>query len=407
MSVRRSSEQCPGRLFIMNPQRFVNGRANGLRLLRYVGVAFTGLALLLLSGNSYGAEVVPYCEARKYRPCPSFRASVTIGHQVEIIDNAFSGYTRSKGSWTIDLQYRPAESCAIVKILLDTGPVDFPRSYERTFTGGGGQFIDGGSFIHRTDDPDSALNILTSSCFMPADTSASANDQASHSGDQGQATKLDDLLERLAVRERGSANPLDEQLERLASEEQQLQQAARARQAALEAEQEQERLRLAKEQEFMEQAYQEFLDALERRKERERQLEQQRVERERQRRQENDQAATADLMTGLALGLLGGVLGMLAEEGGGSINPGALAVLPTGGGTGCEMIGQRLARELQTLNQLHGNSMCGMGRGMAQALTRARNDLAARNCASGQELADMDRSIREAQATARASCGNN
>lgn len=404
MSVRRSRHQRPSKLFIMNAHRFVDACRNGFRTLRNAGFACAGLVVLLLSGNSHGAEVIPYCEAKSYKSCPSFHASVTIGHRVEIIDNALAGFTRSDGSWTIEMRYQPAESCAIVKILLDTGPIDFPRPYERTFTGGGGQVSDNGSFMHRTDDPDGSLKILSSSCFMPADVSVPEDDQASYSGGEGEPTELDDLLERLALEEQGGASQLDEQLERLASEEQRFQKAARqrARQAALQAEQQKGARERALERRphqktEMETALDDLMMAYRAALER----------RARKEREQREQAATDTLMTGLTLGLIGGVLGALAGEGGGSFDPGALAMLSGSRGSGCDMIGQRLARELETVNRLHANSTCGMGRGTAQTLTRARNNLAARNCASGQELAQMDRSIREARATARASCGGN
>ena len=45
------------------------------------------------------------------------------------------------------------------------------------------------------------------------------------------------------------------------------------------------------------------------------------------------------MMTGLTLGLIGGVLDMVAKEGGGSFNPGALAGLQRTDGTGCGQIG--------------------------------------------------------------------
>ena len=406
MIVRRTSERWPGRLFDVNAHQFLNAFGNGLCMPRNFRGALAGLVVLLLSGNAHGAEVIPYCEAKSYKSCPSFRATVAIGHRVEIIDNALAGFTRSDGSWTISMRYQPAESCAVVKILLDTGPIDFPRSYERTLTGGGGQVSDSGSFMHRTDNPDGSLEILSSSCFMPADVSVPEDDQASHTWGEGEPTELDDLLERLALGEQGGASQLDEQLERLASEEQRHQRSARerARQAALalEAEQQQRAREQAREeragqktelQVALDDLMAEYRAALERRARKER--------------EEREQATADTLMTGLTLGLIGGVLGALAGEGGGSFYPGALAMLSGSRGSGCDMIGQRLARELETVNRLHGGSMCGMGRGTAQALARARSDLAARNCASDQELAQMDRSIREARATARGSCGGN
>ncbi|MYH56482.1 MAG: hypothetical protein F4145_00365 [Boseongicola sp. SB0675_bin_26] len=69
--------------------------------------------------------------------------------------------------------------------------------------------------------------------------------------------------------------------------------------------------------------------------------------------------------------------------------------------SGCERIGERLARDLEMLAD---SSMCSMHRGYANAMRRARDSLAATGCGSRQELADMDRAIRQAEASARAAC---
>ena len=74
------------------------------------------------------------------------------------------------------------------------------------------------------------------------------------------------------------------------------------------------------------------------------------------------------------------------------------------GNAHCEQIGERLARDLEKVKNNPNNGMCQIGRGMAQALIRARKELVASNCASSRELENWDRSIREAQATAKASC---
>ena len=70
--------------------------------------------------------------------------------------------------------------------------------------------------------------------------------------------------------------------------------------------------------------------------------------------------------------------------------------------SGCERIGERLARDLEML--AGSDSMCTIHRGTANALGRARNSLASTGCASRSELADMDRAIRQAEAGARAAC---
>ena len=388
--------RCPNRFPGMSPDIVVPAPRTGFRPAGHVAFVLFGILVLLPSEHSHGAEVVPYCEAERYKPCPSFLTSVSIGDRVEIIDNALAGMTRSKGRWTIDVRYQPAGSCAIVKMLLNIGPIDPYRSYERVFIDGGGQVSDGGYFMHKTGSPETSLTVDSSSCYIPAEEPTPGGGRPSQAEAGGEPNQLDDLLERLARGNRGAARDLDEQFASLAAEERRSQEAARERErqrrlAEQQRQRERERERLARQQ----------------RQELNRLLAQRRLEAERRRRARNEQAATDAMMTGLALGLMSGALDMLGNSGGGSLNPGALATLQGSSGGGCERIGERLARDLERVNDLHGNSMCGMGRGMAGALTRARNDLAAAGCAGPQELADMDRSIREAQATARSSCAGN
>lgn len=394
----------PGELSVLHFDRPASACGDGLHTVLRAAYPIPGLLVFLLSGNPYAAEVIPYCEAETYKPCPTFLTSVAVGDHEAIIDNAIAGFTLSEASWTINVRYQPAESCAIVKLMLNVGPIDFPLVYERTLDGGSGQFAGSGRVTHRTGDLEGSLKLDSSSCFMPAEASVVEGTRPSSPEGAGETNELDDLLDRLARGEQLAPPDLDEELERLASEERRHRQAARerARQAALAAEQERQR-RLAeerrqREQELASQQRQRELDML---------LEQQRQDRERRQREQNEQAEFDAMMTGLALGVIGGALDMLANEGGSSFGPGAILATPGVAGAGCERIGERLAAELDTVNAVHGDSICGIGRGMAQALTRARNDLAAMNCASSAELADMDRSIREAQATAQASCGGN
>ena len=391
----------PGELSVVRAGRPVSACLDGLRMMLGAVCPIPGLLVFLLAGNSYAAEVVPHCEAATYKSCPTFITSVEVGDHEEIIDNAVAGFTLSEASWTIAVRYQPAESCAIVKLMLNVGPIDFPLVYERTLDGGSGRFAGSGRVTHRTGDLEGSLRLASSSCFVPAEAPGQAGTRPTAPDGAGAPNELDDLLDRLARGEPLAPPDLDDELERLASEERRHRQAARerARQAALEAERERQR-RLAeqrrqREQELASRQRQQELDLL---------LERQRLDRERRQR---EQAAADAMMTGLTLGVIGGVMGMLADDGGTSFNPGAILASPGGVGAGCDRIGERLAAELETVNAVHGNSMCGIGRGMAQALSRARNELAAMNCASRQELADLDRSIREAQATAQASCGGN
>ena len=312
MSMRHTRENCPDRLSGATAGQIVRACRARLRAVLNVAPLPVGLVAIVFSGSLYGAEVVPDCEARKYKACPSFLTSVTIGDHEEIIDNALAGFTRSEGSWTIDVRYEPAGSCAIVKMLLNKGPIDSLRSYQRTFTGGGGQVRDSGRFMHKTGHPESSLKVVHSSCYVPAEAPLREAGQPSDSGASGQPDELDDVLERLA---RGD---LDSQLERLASEEQRIKQAARERRRL---EQERERQQRLAEQQRERERQRELIARQQRQRELDRLIARQRMELERQRREENEQAATDAMMTGLSLGLIGGVLGILADEAGDDYQP--------------------------------------------------------------------------------------
>ena len=250
-----------------------------------------------------GAEVVPYCDAERYTPCSSFSTSVTIGDHRELIDNALAGFTRSEGSWTIDVQYKPAESCAIVKVLLDTGPIDIPRSYHLAFARAGGQIGDSGRFTHKMNNPGSSLKVMSSSCFMPGEVPIPKGVRPTDSSGTAQPNDLDDLLDRLARTEQLATPSLDEQLKELATQERHKQQAARkqSRRAALDPEARPEQPWGSANQR---ESLQEALSLLRRR-----------AEQERLRREAREQAATDAMMTGLTLGILGGVFEVLGDDG--------------------------------------------------------------------------------------------
>ena len=343
--------------------------------------------------------------------------SVEIGEREPIIDNHLAGFTRSRGAWKISVRYHPETVCAKVNILLDMGPLDVPRQYRKVFRDGDGVISDSGTFMHRIDEVETALRIPSSSCHVP-DPEASKEGAEAEGGaktdEERERLALAEERERLALEREREELKLEKERERLAVERERLALAreldAAERRRRLEQERERRR-RLAERQEQEERKRQELArqqqrsasaelrDTIARLRERG-----ERAERERERRRADEQAATDAMLTGLTVGLISGVLEMAGEGSGGSFNPGALAALRSGGGTDCNRIGQRLARELESVRSVHGNSMCGMGRGMARALSRARNELSAMNCASGQELAEMDRSIRQAKASAQASC---
>ena len=361
-----------------------------------IPTCFLILFLMFHAGTSYAAQVVHECSAKRFVKCPSFIVSRTIGQHTPIMDNHIAGFTRSKGRWTITVGYGPPEKCAKVSFFLDMGPLDFDRQYKRVFINGGGSISDTGSFMHKIDSLESALKIHSSSCRVPApephpegrpDSQTQRTDAKSK-----EREALDEERERQTLEEERERLALEEERRRL-EEEQRLAE-ERERRRLAEERRERERRRLAKQRRERERRRL----AAERIKRERRRLARQRREQQRRRAQKQSEADAA-----AAMALIGGFLQGLA---GGSGSPGYIGGSPSYGGSGggCERIGERLARELKAVNSVHANSMCGMGRGTARALMRARSELAARNCASGRELADMDRSIRQARATARASC---
>ena len=358
-----------------------------------IPTCFLILFLMFHAGTSYAAQVAHECSAKRFVKCPSFRVSRMIGQHTPIMDNHIAGFTRSKGKWTITVGYGPPEKCAKVSFFLDMGPLDFDRQYKRVFINGGGSISDSGSFMHKIDNLESALKVHSSSCRVPAPEPHSEGRPDSQTQRTDAKSKeretLDEERERQELEQERERQALEEERERLALEEERKRIEEEQRLAV-----EHERRRLAEQRRESERRRL----AAERRKRERRRLARQRREQERRRAQRQSEADAA-----AAMALIGGFLQGLA---GGSGSPGYIGGSPSYGGRGggCKRIGERLARELEMVNNVHANSMCGMGRGTARALTRARNELAARNCASRRELADMDRSIRQAQATARASC---
>ena len=183
---------------------------------------FLGLSILAHSKNTYGAEVVPHCEGETYSPCSSILTSVQVGQNESI--SSLQGYTRSKGTWTVHVRYKPTGSCAKVKLFVDMGPLDFYREYERVFTDGGGTISDSGTFVHKTDDLASALSVDSSTCFVPDEKKWSQGD-----GNGTQDTFDDELAKQASELEvqldtgvqDEPQDDLDKELERLALKEQQ------------------------------------------------------------------------------------------------------------------------------------------------------------------------------------------
>ena len=353
------------------------------------------------------ASEVDECYAEKYTTCSSFTTRIKIAEHHPIISNPLAGFIRSKGQWKITVRYEPVTSCAKIFFYLDMGPLDSLREYKRVFHDGGGVINDSGTFVHKTADAEKALQTVHSTCYVPDSKSEIQNAKSQESEAlkierealelERERNKMEENREQLALEKKRSM--LEEELR--ATQEKQKLDRQRALQSARDKNQsEHERRKLEEEIKFRE--YTEELVRLgkiEKQQELQRYQEEQRREQERQEHLEYDNSTMLEaFMTGIAVGLIDSVSDMLVNEFGGSTMSGEYSA---SGGTHCEQIGERLARDLEMAGSNHIGSMCNSARGMAQALIRARNDLAATNCASNWELEDWDRSIREAQATAK------
>ena len=352
------------------------------------------LAAAAASPPAYAASEIDSCPAERYEPCSFFTASVALGEHQQIIDNHVAGFTRSKGSWTISVRYQPETQCAKVKIFVDIGPIDSLGKYKQDLRNGVGEISDTGTFMHKIDNVESALRILSSSCRTPYQ-GGSKPDTAT--GDD--ETLDEEERERIALEEERERLALEKERERLALE--------------------QERERLALERERL--ALEQELEAVQKRRRAEqeqvRQLAEQQRERERiaqlQREQEHAEAAAQGsalntIITGFGLGALVGsaitgddevfnaAASLLSQSAGSTYVP---SDSYSSGGSGCEQIGLRMARGLERLNNSN-TGLCAMYRGTAQVYRQTRNELTAAGC----PMAGFDEAIRQAEAGARGAC---
>lgn len=164
-------------------------------------IAGMTLVLMACAGTSLSAMRVDECVAERYKRCPFFETRRTIADHNPITRVPIEGYVRSEGSWRISVAYGPPETCARVKVLLDKGPLDAVRTYERVFTEGGGVISESGSFMHKAGDAESGLKIQFASCRIP---------DAGPSLDEGRADepRLDEVpRDERTVEEAGLENP--------------------------------------------------------------------------------------------------------------------------------------------------------------------------------------------------------
>ena len=374
---------------------------------------FLFIFLMSHSAGVYAAKVEHECIAESYVKCPSFSVSRMIGEHTPIIDNHVAGFTRSKGRWTIKIGYGPTEKCAKVSLLVNIGPIDSLRQYERVFINGGGSINDSGSFMHKIDDMESALRIVSSNCRVPASISKEAAEkierQAIAEEMERQAMADAEKAERIALEEEQRRIEEEQKLakekerERLLAEQRRLaeEQRERERQRLAEEKRERERERLAKERkerwlkaerERIDREWEDIKRGLERRR-----LAEQRRRLERERKQRESDADTA---AGMAI--LGGILKGLA---GGSGNTGYRTPSYRGGGGGggsCEQAQRRAAQAISSQRMASG-SMCSIYRATLRMYQTARRYLANGGCPR-HAIREYDRAIAQARRGVRAAC---
>ena len=220
MSLQSTQAKSSTRTRLSTFLRFLRMSWNRNLLTRRVVVVFLGIFMLTQSGHLHGTEVQHACDAKVFKPCPAFSASVQLGEHSTIFDSKTFGYTRSKGSWTVNVKYGPPESCAKITLFVEVGPLQFDRIYKRVFVNGGGTINDSGVFMYKTSQSDSALRVASSSCYIPNETSelSSSPDPALNSFDR----ELEEQGFKLGVHEE-QKSVLDDALEGLALQEQQAQ----------------------------------------------------------------------------------------------------------------------------------------------------------------------------------------
>ena len=366
------------------------------------------LVAMTHAGASYAARVEHECSAEKFIPCPSFRTSRTIGEHTPVAN--LSGFTRSKGKWTITVGYGPVEKCAKVSFFVDMGPLDFDREYKRVFMNGGGAISDSGTFIHKIDDVESALGIHNSTCRVPAPESQKSDAESKERQaleEERERLALEEEREHLALEEERERLALEEERERLAEEHrlaeeresQRLAQQRRERERQRLAEQRRERERQRLAQERRERARR----IAELQREQERRIAQQQREQEQKklRAQRRSRANAAAVM-----GFVGGVLHGLAG-GSGSPGFGGFTGSPSydgGGGQSCEQAKQRVERTLASQNRNPATGgICAQHRRYLQVLEYTRRELANGGCPA-QAVSAYDQTIAQTRRGVRAAC---
>ena len=281
------------------------------------------LVLAAWAGSSAcAAATLDECPAKKYKPCASFTTSRTINEHTPLIDAA-TEFTRSKGMWTIHVSYGPPEKCAKVSVALDVGPFDSNRDYKRVFRNGTGTISESGTFMHRTDDVEKGLRILTTSCRVPDDESERLEDAEQERREwEAERERLEWEAERERLAREAQAHErlaLEAERERQAREAAEQERLAKA-QEALRKRQDAERQRLAQEADRKRREAQHSLAQAKHEREQEQireeaedaelaRMQRQYMEMLRRKEQE-DSVSTGDILSGIATGLgIGALVG--------------------------------------------------------------------------------------------------
>ena len=376
----------------------------------------------------YAAETIDECPAEKYKQCASFNTSRTIEEHTPLMENSIAGFIRSKGSWKISVGYGPAETCAKVSLWVDMGPLDIIRTYERVFRNGRGVISDSGSFLHLSDDVESALRIMTSSCRVPDEPDPERLDAEAREREELEAERerlaLEEERERLARgAEESERLVLAEERERLALEaERQRQEEVRSlTQAQRAREQEWERQWLARERQRRQR--------IEEERERTRLAElQHEHEQQRERERLNEQRAREEadaVYSSASQGIMAGVSALLRGEApdvaifrGGStflldlagMENAASIVSELNAGVGgsfgatCDRAQRRVEDMLaERTRSGQGMGMCDSHRYFLRTMQDARRELASGGCPA-HALSEYDRTIAQASQSARTTC---
>ena len=349
--------------------------------MKNLSMAWVVPVAIMISGAAH-AEI-DACPAEKYRACDVLKVEVAITDYEPKIDNMSAGYTRATGKWKIHVFYRPETKCARVRVLLNAGPIDVPFLYKQDLRNGTGVIDGSGGFMHKRNELETALGKMGLSCRVPDDGLRDKlpkyvkwdSDHSTAEWDAKSLLRKHGFKETDARTKYTIQNAEDDpryRSWRLGCRRWSENCDAKSWYYGHHARSE---YKPTKTQRIIREMMDDIKDAA-RREEQER-------EAERARREVANMQAFFSFMKGLT------------GQSGDSFSS-------TGSGNACAMVGQRLADDLGRVLDRHSNSICGMARGQADAMSTALNQLRVAGCSPGS----LEQSIRQAREVARASCSS-